>query len=275
MWCVTADAIESCFAATMRTLDRGASTLIARYVEVADAVARDEKISIVDSWPDEERMAYDLLEWEKFSRLRGYTDAEIAQFGELNQLAAAVDERFGSGAAAQLHAMLIRHTGPNLRKPDHSASESPQSATPIESQHRRILLVCHKNLPLHHFRYLASRARFHAHEPGPSDLWEKMNYGRNLYAVINEQDTPIGIIYMIGDKGTSADIGWWLDPMYRGNGYIGETIDGCANYLVSRGTTKRLRIEIRDHKYSRSEALVKRFEREFYTALIQRIGSSA
>jgi len=52
--------------------------LILRFVELADRTARAEMISDPDEWSAEQCAAYDAEDWAGFSRLRGYTQQEIA-----------------------------------------------------------------------------------------------------------------------------------------------------------------------------------------------------
>jgi hypothetical protein len=53
---------------------------IAAYIDVLDRAARAEKVSDPGTWTPEERDAYGNGKWQEFSRLRGYTDAEIQDF---------------------------------------------------------------------------------------------------------------------------------------------------------------------------------------------------
>jgi len=51
-----------------------------KHIELSNSVAAKEKESNPEDWTPEERAAYDSGDWKQFSRLRGYTEDEIAEF---------------------------------------------------------------------------------------------------------------------------------------------------------------------------------------------------
>lgn len=62
----------------------------------------DEKQSDPSDWTDAERSAYDAGNWEKFSRLRGYSEKEIDNFRRFMALAKKLDARYGEDFAVGL-----------------------------------------------------------------------------------------------------------------------------------------------------------------------------
>lgn len=74
--------------------------------EFLDRVAQstdEEKQSDPDDWTAEERAAYNSGDWKTFSRLRGYTDDEIANFSRYMELANRLIDRYGDDFTASLH----------------------------------------------------------------------------------------------------------------------------------------------------------------------------
>lgn len=76
--------------------------LIRRFIELTDATSRAEKISNPDDWTPEQRRAYNSGDTAKFSRLRGYTEAEIRQFNDFMQAAHDVDAKYGTDTAVSI-----------------------------------------------------------------------------------------------------------------------------------------------------------------------------
>jgi hypothetical protein len=72
--------------------------LLPRFQELARTTSAAEKESDPADWTPEERSAYDAGDWEKFSRLRGYTDSEISDFREYQTLAKALIAKYGVDA---------------------------------------------------------------------------------------------------------------------------------------------------------------------------------
>lgn len=70
--------------------------LVVRFVELCDRTTRAEKVSDPADWTPAERAAYDSEDWEAFSRLRGYTDEEIADFRAYLELAAKLTAKYGT-----------------------------------------------------------------------------------------------------------------------------------------------------------------------------------
>ena len=65
----------------------------ARYVKITDAA---EKESDPKEWSEELRNAYENEDYVTFSRLRGYTEEEIADFGQMMKLTDEVEETYGT-----------------------------------------------------------------------------------------------------------------------------------------------------------------------------------
>lgn len=57
-----------------------ASALVREWLDVQEVVSRAEKISSWTEWTPEQTQAYEAGNYTQFSRLRGYTEEEIAQF---------------------------------------------------------------------------------------------------------------------------------------------------------------------------------------------------
>ena len=69
--------------------------LVVRFVELYDRTTRAEKVSDPADWTPAERAAYDGEDWEAFSRLRGYTNEEIADFRAYLEAAADLTTKYG------------------------------------------------------------------------------------------------------------------------------------------------------------------------------------
>lgn len=72
-------------------------SLVREWIHLADSVRRAEKVSCWKDWTPEQRAAYDANDFRLFSRLRGYTEGEIAQFDRYLELVATLDARHGEG----------------------------------------------------------------------------------------------------------------------------------------------------------------------------------
>lgn len=72
-----------------------ARPLVRSWVVFADRVQRAEKVSAWTQWTPDEHDAYDRGDWRAFSRLRGYSEAEIADFDSYLALCAQVDAAMG------------------------------------------------------------------------------------------------------------------------------------------------------------------------------------
>lgn len=75
---------------------------VLRFIAAARRAAQEEKTSDPSDWTPEQRAAYERGDWRTFSRLRGYTDGEIANFAEFMRLAGVLDRRYGDDFAASL-----------------------------------------------------------------------------------------------------------------------------------------------------------------------------
>lgn len=51
-----------------------------RYVDLAERTSAKEKVSKPEDWTPEQKAAWEAQDWQKFSRLRGYTEEEIAEY---------------------------------------------------------------------------------------------------------------------------------------------------------------------------------------------------
>lgn len=85
-----------------------ADPLIQRFAELSDRVDRAEKDSNPATWTPEERRAYESGNYEEFSRLRGYTESEIADFNEFVKLAGEIDAKYGENTAGGIDDLISR-----------------------------------------------------------------------------------------------------------------------------------------------------------------------
>ena len=84
------------------TPEHRADPLVVRFVELCDRTMRAEKVSAPSDWTPAERAAYENDAWEAFSRLRGYTEDEIADFRAYLEAAAEVPARYGIDATCSI-----------------------------------------------------------------------------------------------------------------------------------------------------------------------------
>lgn len=103
--------------------------LIQRFIKVSDAVKRAEKISEPDTWTAEQKEAYEQGDYKRFSELRGYTPAEIRQFGEFMDLVEKVDAKYGEDTAASIDYLMSEQTAP-IEDMDIRFSREDQTNTP-------------------------------------------------------------------------------------------------------------------------------------------------
>ena len=106
----------------------------------------------------------------------------------------------------------------------------------------------------------------HQFDCGPPRVWTAAGYLPNLFAVVNIDTTrPIGAVYRAGLK-HAIDVGWWIDCLYRGQGYGTKMIDEIAALLKKEGTTGIGFIKVSTHggKYDEaSRRLVSRLNSYF------------
>ena len=77
--------------------------------------SREEKASDPSDWSREQRAAHDSGDWRRFSELRGYSAAEIANFTEYLRLAYLLIDRYGEDFTCCLDYEVTRDdVGPNL-----------------------------------------------------------------------------------------------------------------------------------------------------------------
>lgn len=84
--------------------------LVLRFIELDDRTSRAEMISEPDDWTPEQKTAYKAGHWALFSRLRGYSAEEIADFSDFMRLAHEIDEKYGPDTAAGISFMLWQQT---------------------------------------------------------------------------------------------------------------------------------------------------------------------
>jgi len=84
--------------------------LVLRFIELYDRISRAEMISDPRTWSEDERAAYRAGDWRSFSRLRGYTWAEIAEFADYLSAVGEVDAKHGPDTASSLAFLVYEHT---------------------------------------------------------------------------------------------------------------------------------------------------------------------
>lgn len=97
----------------------------------------------------------------------------------------------------------------------------------------------------------------HVNDCGPCRVWDI--YAHDLYAVIeDETQNIIGLIEASGPKNSVAP-GWWIDYLYRGNGYGKALVFTLADYLKQQGYTGVGYISIQGHleKYDKASRRVR------------------
>lgn len=77
------------------TPEQQADPDVAEFIRRSRRAKAEEKTSSPEDWTVEQRSAWDAGDWRRFSRLRGYTEAEIANFAEFIRLANELDARYG------------------------------------------------------------------------------------------------------------------------------------------------------------------------------------
>lgn len=87
-----------------------ADPLIVRFAQLCDRTTRAEKVSDPADWTPAERAAYGNDDWEAFSRLRGYTEGEIADFRAYLEAAADVATRYGIDTACSIAYLVQRQS---------------------------------------------------------------------------------------------------------------------------------------------------------------------
>lgn len=92
------------------TAEQRVDPLIQRFVELDEATSRAEMISDPTTWSTELQEAYEQGDITRFSKLRGYTDAEIAEFHEYIGLAKKVDAKYGDDTAIQISYLITQLT---------------------------------------------------------------------------------------------------------------------------------------------------------------------
>lgn len=84
------------------TPEHRADPLIVRFAQLCDRTTRAEKVSDPANWTPAERAADRSEDWETFSRLRGYTEEEIADFRAYLEAAAGVATKYGIDTACSI-----------------------------------------------------------------------------------------------------------------------------------------------------------------------------
>jgi len=76
--------------------------LVAQLAAASAVAFKNEKASDPRSWTPEESAAWKAKDWEAFSKIRGYTDKEIAQYKKFQSLMQQVREKYGEDAIFEI-----------------------------------------------------------------------------------------------------------------------------------------------------------------------------
>ena len=76
--------------------------LVAQLAAASAVAFKNEKASDPRSWTPEESAAWKARDWEAFSKIRGYTDKEIAQYKKFQSLMQQVREKYGEDAIFEI-----------------------------------------------------------------------------------------------------------------------------------------------------------------------------
>lgn len=136
----------------------------------------------------------------------------------------------------------------------------------------RLTLLAKNALLPDQLRYLDERlaAPEHRDDKGPPRVW--YIYQTHLYAFLETKlQLPIAISEASGRP--IATPGWWIDKMFRGQGYGNELADLLAAHLAIDGVTDigRILIDTHNGEYDeRSGKLARRFRVRFVAARVAR-----
>ena len=105
--------------ASWLTPQQMADTDIHEFVHRVRRVHAEEKQSDPADWTPSEKAAYGAGNWQEFSRLRGYTDEEIANYSEFIRLVNLLDARYGEDFAICLDFEITQlDLGQRPKRPD-------------------------------------------------------------------------------------------------------------------------------------------------------------
>lgn len=103
-------------------------------------------------------------------------------------------------------------------------------------------------------------------EPGPSGTWDDPVCLDKLRAIVlKTTNTPIGLFHVV-EPPWPTDVGWWIRPEYRGQGYCSEALALLADTLKAEGATCLVKILILDADRGRSQHLLDGFVKRFNEA---------
>lgn len=91
--------------------DMRADVEVMRYIVLHDKTLRAEKVSDSEDWTREETDAYRSGDWREFSRLRGYSDAEVSDFADYVDLSDALVAKYGDDDVAWIGYTIQEQTG--------------------------------------------------------------------------------------------------------------------------------------------------------------------
>lgn len=106
-----------------------------RYVDLAERTSAKEKESKPEDWTPEQKAAWDAGDWQKFSRLRGYTEAEIAEY---KQFVDAYEEGRRIGYSED---ELMELSNQGVERAKKAKAEQPPTVTPVPQPRRAEPLV--------------------------------------------------------------------------------------------------------------------------------------
>ena len=106
-----------------------------KHIELSNSVAAKEKESNPEDWTPEERAAYDSGDWKQFSRLRGYTEDEIAEFETYLDSIKEGQEKYGLSLddiqALELPPQEVTEKPAEVTKKPAEITEKPAEPAPV------------------------------------------------------------------------------------------------------------------------------------------------
>jgi hypothetical protein len=128
----------------------------------------------------------------------------------------------------------------------------------------RIHIVRKADLESHQIDVLDYATAATRSEPGPSGSWnDPVCFDKLRAIVLNSTNSPIGLFH-VGGPSWAIDVGWWIQPECRGQGYCSEALTLLADTLRAEGATGLAKILILDADHARSRHLLDSFVRRFY-----------
>lgn len=179
--------------------------LIRRFAELSDRVDRAEKDSNPANWTPEEKRAYESGNHAEFSRLRGYTESEIADFNEFVKLAGEIDAKYGENTAGGIDDLISRQF--EDRAPETAKAEpKPADFRGNENSSTENVRENADSSTRTTIRDTAGKQYEHRGEPLPKKGLATANIGSNGAVYVNK---PSGVHFQLSEKYPVSERGEW------------------------------------------------------------------